>query len=516
MLSKPYMAPDTDSHSPAAELAVTPRRWQLSLTARILALNIFAILLLAGSLFYIDSFRARLVDERMSQAKGEADLIATALSDPRNRLAQVRLVADKTDARLRLIDANGRVEFDSWAALTPKFHLAEPDKEPWQRRFARGLDDIIDWLVVAKALPPFEGFGNPTSEGEKLTLAPDRTHIITSARILGGSPATKLVLDRNARDIRRLVRAERGSTSLILAFVTLLSALMSLYLARTIIDPLKRLAEAAANVRLGRVREVEVPRLPQRSDELGQLARSLSDMNRALQSRIDATEHFAADVAHEIKNPLASLSSAAESLSTIKDKKLQLQLIGIIRQDVTRLDRLITDISDLSRIDGQMARTDFLEIDLNAMLDEIIESYRVRHPDFADRMAFARPQKGAAIVRGDAARLVRVFENLLDNAISFSPPRGVISITATQARSRVVIAVQDDGPGVPVAARKNIFERFHSDRPGEDSFGKHSGLGLSIVKAIIEGHEGTIKVEGRGKGQTGARFVISLPLCRKR
>jgi two-component system sensor histidine kinase ChvG len=343
-----------------------------------------------------------------------------------------------------------------------------------------------------------------------LTLAPDRTHIITSSRLISTHSGETLVMDRNARDIRRIVRAERGRLGLIIGFAILLSVLMSLFLARTIARPLRLLAQAARSVRLGRAREVIVPRLPSRSDEIGQLARAFSDMNAALQARIDATGNFAADVSHELKNPLASLASAAQSLSAVKDAALQAQLIAIITDDVQRLDRLITDISDLSRIDGQLARATFERIDIGQLVETLVAARSVRNPETAQRIAFARPKTGSAMVKGDPTRLSRALENLIDNAFSFSPPGGIVRIGASRARSRVILSVEDEGPGVPANARTAIFERFHSDRPSEESFGKHSGLGLSIVKAIVEAHEGDVKVESRGRGVSGARFVVTL------
>jgi two-component system, OmpR family, sensor histidine kinase ChvG len=512
MLSTPSMAQDTDSLATRAD--TLPLNWsgQLTLTKRILAINIFAVLLLAGSFFYIDSFRARLIDERLAQAETEADITASVVRltpDP-HRITLLRAITAETDARLRLFDKQNAILFDSWRAAPPRFALTDPTTETWQRLVARGIDDVIDAVVGAEDLPAFKGFAHSTVPGDHLTLAPDRTHFITSSRLISSHSGETLVMDRNARDIRRIVRAERGRLGLIIGFAILLSVLMSLFLARTIARPLRLLAQAARSVRLGRAREVIVPRLPSRSDEIGQLARAFSDMNAALQARIDATGNFAADVSHELKNPLASLASAAQSLSAVKDTALQAQLIAIITDDVQRLDRLITDISDLSRIDGQLARATFERIDIGQLVETLVAARAVRNPETAQRIAFARPKTGSAMVKGDPTRLSRALENLIDNAFSFSPPGGIVRIGASRARSRVILSVEDEGPGVPANARTAIFERFHSDRPSEESFGKHSGLGLSIVKAIVEAHEGDVKVESRGRGVSGARFVVTL------
>jgi len=274
------------------------------------------------------------------------------------------------------------------------------------------------------------------------------------------------------------------------------------------------LALAAHRVRLGRAREVQVPRLPSRRDEIGTLARALSDMSMALRQRIDATEAFAADVTHELKNPLASLRSAVDSLGLVSDPSLQEQLVTVIRDDVARLDRLITDIAEASRVDAELARARFETIDLGTTIEGLIATREARGLNGDVRLAFARPHKGTAVVFGDGSRLARVVENLVDNAISFSPPGGLVQIAATRDGDDVIIRIEDEGPGVPVEAREAIFARFHSVRP-ESEFGRHSGLGLAIAKAIVEGHNGTIGVSDRDNFPHGARFVIRLPAAAK-
>ena len=288
------------------------------------------------------------------------------------------------------------------------------------------------------------------------------------------------------------------------------SILLSLFLARTIARPLRLIAHAAQLVRFGQAREVQVPRLPDRRDEIGKLARSISDMSHALRERMDATEAFAADVAHEIKNPLASLSSAVESLRKVQKPELRAQLHDVIAHDVRRLDRLVTDVSNLSRVDAHIARARMERVDMGVIIDGLIKERAERAVDGAAKVTFARPQKGSAVVRGDPGHLTQLLDNLIDNAVSFSPPGGVVRVSATRT-SRVVVTVDDDGPGVPEASREAVFERFHSDRP-ESEFGRHSGLGLAIARSIVEAHEGSIRVEGREAGKSGARFVVELPL----
>jgi two-component system, OmpR family, sensor histidine kinase ChvG len=516
MLSTRSMEPDTDSlGDDAPELGL---RWSggLSLTQRILAVNILPLLLLATSFFYLDAVRSRLIQERLLQARNETALVAFAIGEasPADMSATASRLGTMTGTRLRVFESSSaRLIVDSWQGGKQNFNLTDPDKEPWQRHVASWLDDTIDLIVDAKSLAEFETADHASSDlrpGTKISVARDRTHIISVVQQIPGLGNRILVTDRNVRDIRRLTRAERSRLGMLIGVTTLLSVLLSLFLARTIVLPLNRLARAASQVRLGRAREVVVPRLPSRRDEIGLVARSLSDMNHALQLRIDSIEAFAADVAHELKNPLASMSSAVESLANVKDAKLAKQLQGIISDDVVRLDRLITDISELSRIDAQLARTRYEKVDVGQLIEGLLKARSARGLPSRAEIAFARPKKGSAVVRGDASRLARVVENLLDNAISFSPEKGVVRIAASRAVDQVIVSVEDDGPGIAQAQRDAIFNRFHSDRPDSEAFGKHSGLGLSIAKTVVEAHKGSIEVRSRD-GKTGGWFVITLP-----
>jgi two-component system sensor histidine kinase ChvG len=315
----------------------------------------------------------------------------------------------------------------------------------------------------------------------------------------------------NARDITEIVRAERLRISLVLAAAILTSILLSLFLARTIVLPLRRLASAAARVRLGRAREVIVPRLPERRDEIGLLARAISDMSQALRQRIDATESFAADVSHELKNPIASLRSALEGLSHITDEALRRKLLDIAQDDVRRLDRLVSDIAEASRIDAQLSRTPFELVDVAQLVGRVVKTQSMREALPQIRISYARVPRGEALAMGDAQKLSRVIENLIDNARSFSPAGGRVRVAVEFDDTEVRIFVDDDGPGVPPAEREAIFRRFHSVRPETEDFGKHSGLGLAIARTILEGHNGTLAAEDRPDGARGARFRVTLP-----
>jgi len=500
---------------------------RLSLTRRILAVNIFALALLAGGFFYLDSYRARLVDSRREQVSREIELMARALDISRagDRDGLLLSLAREGGGRLRLYAPDGTLAADSWVLGGPNFTLRDPDAEPWERHAARFLDQAFDAVAGADRPAPYvepsPDRGQAWTEitaanadrraSTAVRLAPDRTLMISAAVPLPHAERGTLLYTENARDITRIVRAERFRLGVVIAVVALLSVLLSLFLARTIVRPLRRLAWAAVRVRLGRARDVEVPRLPSRRDEIGMLARALADMSHALNMRIDAIEAFAADVTHELKNPLASLRSAVESLQTVKDPGLQAQLLAIVHDDVLRLDRLITDVAEASRLDAQLSRAPFEPVDLGVLIETILRSREARGTDAGVPIAFARPRKGSAVARGDASKLARVVENLLDNAVSFSPPDGLVRIDATHTGDHILISVEDEGPGVPENARETIFRRFHSDRPEGDGFGRHSGLGLSIANTIVEGHNGTIIVQDRADSGPGARFVVTLP-----
>jgi two-component system sensor histidine kinase ChvG len=307
------------------------------------------------------------------------------------------------------------------------------------------------------------------------------------------------------------VRDARQTLAIVVGAALLVSVLLSLFLARTIVQPLRLLVYAAVRVRLGRDRSVVVPRLPERRDEIGLLARAFSDMTAALRQRIDAVESFAADVAHELKNPLASLRSALESLDKVEDTGLRRQLAAIAAHDVKRIDRLVTEIADASRIDAQLSRATFEPVDMAALAEALVGARARRGTDRACAIRTSGPGNMRAVVLGDPARLERVFENLIDNAASFSPNGGEITIVLSAQDGLVVAEVIDDGPGIAMDARERVFERFHSLRPVDEDFGGHSGLGLAIARTIIEAHDGRLTALDRVDGKPGARLVIALP-----
>jgi two-component system sensor histidine kinase ChvG len=329
-----------------------------------------------------------------------------------------------------------------------------------------------------------------------------------------------LMLSTQGADIDNMVGAERLAIFKVFLIASGVMVVLSFLLAGTIAGPVRRLAESAQLVRRRIRSRVEIPDLSHRRDEIGHLSGSLRDMTDALYSRIEAIESFAADVAHELKNPLTSLRSAVETLPLAKTDNSRGRLMAVIQHDVKRLDRLISDISDASRLDAEMQRNDAHPVNLVELLTMVVGVANERHDDGVKvALNFEGGRTAAFTVLGHDSRLGQVIDNLIDNARSFSPAGGTVRVTCRRLKTEVEIVVDDDGPGVPAEAVEKIFERFYTYRPDQD-FGQNSGLGLSISKHIIEAHGGRIWVENRQRAATdpdepptvlGARFIVRLP-----
>ena len=518
------MASVTDSTN--SEPTEPQLRWsgRWTLAHRILALNLLTLLLVVLSTLYLDVFRSRLGKERTQQIRLETTTTAVALTHiPQDQWGQVLGSASKvTKDRFRLYGADGKLLIDSWQLTGPTYELQDPKAQPWTKSVARALDRGFNFVVGARrrdefvepAVDRLEAWPEAV-RARKLNRAttnvrnaPDLTPVISSAVPFDGN---LLLATDNDRAFTRTVRQQRGMILAAMAIVIAMSIFLSMFLARTIVRPLRRLALAAHRVRLGRAREVNVPRLPRRSDEIGLLARAVSDMSQSLRQRIDNIEAFAADVTHELKNPLASLRSAVDGLDRVEDPELRKRLMGIARDDVRRLDRLINDIGEAARTDAELARATFERVDLGPLIEQLVSSWETRREKGDAKLAFARPRKDTAAVMGKPDRLARAINAIIDNAVSFSPPGGLVEIAATRVGDEVRIRVDDEGPGVPPEAREAIFNRFHSVRPEGEKFGRHSGLGLAIAQAIVNGHDGEIDVHDRDDAPSGARFTIRLP-----
>jgi two-component system sensor histidine kinase ChvG len=333
-----------------------------------------------------------------------------------------------------------------------------------------------------------------------------------------------LMVTTQEGDIDRVIAEERLSILLVFLIAAGVMMVLSFLMAGTIAEPLRKLSHAADRVRRVTQLRPEIPDFSYRSDEIGDLSGALRDMTEALYNRIEAIESFAADVAHELKNPLTSLRSAVETLPLARNDEARARLMSVIQHDVRRLDRLITDISSASRLDAELARSEAVPVDMLRLLETVVgmandlartDGVRVSlSPPAAPVAASAAPTAAAGLrVLGHDSRLVQVFNNLIDNARSFSPQGGEVRVELSRQAEMVVVTVDDDGPGIPDHALERIFERFYTDRP-DQGFGQNSGLGLSISRQIVEAHRGTIHAENRrdAAGEVlGARFVVQLP-----
>ncbi|GMM93205.1 stimulus-sensing domain-containing protein [Qipengyuania sp. MTN3-11] len=512
---------------------VERQRWsrRLSLTSRILFVNVLPLVLLGGGVIYLDVYRKQLLDERFKLALVEAQITAEALAGATNERQQALLIQIGKEQRLRirLYSPEGSLEADSFALGPPTFSIdAQPGEDSEERDFALTLDRWFDRVVGAPPLPDYREPATDEADAwpelarareESLTQivlrdAADGTHVINAAAPVG-LDGEALLITRNPIDITESVRRARTTVAAAVLVALLISTFLSLFLARTIVQPLRELVQAAVRVRQGRDRQVEVPRLPDRRDEIGMLARAISDMTAALRQRIDAVEHFAADVAHEIKNPLASLRSATESLGKVEDPALRAQLLEIATHDVRRIDRLVTEISDASRVDAELSRTVFEPVDLVVLVANIIATREDRQENDGRAIRFTHTRDTVPVM-GEPTRLERVIENLLDNAVSFSPADGTISIDLDRRDGWATLSVIDDGPGIPEERSEQVFQRFHSVRPESEDFGNHSGLGLAIARSIAEAHDGTLTAGPRPDGESGACLTLGLPVITTR
>jgi two-component system sensor histidine kinase ChvG len=323
-----------------------------------------------------------------------------------------------------------------------------------------------------------------------------------------------LLLSTQGGDIDSIIAKERFALFEVFGVAASVMVLLSFLLAGTIAGPIKRLSDAAERVRRGTKARYEIPDLTRRADEIGQLSGALRDMTKALYDRIEAIERFAADVAHELKNPLTSLRSAVETLPLAKTEHAQHRLLDVIQHDVKRLDRLISDISDASRLDAELAREEAQRVDLKILLETVVsltnDAQNQPHIPLTLTIESAPSSSGYFDVMGYESRLGQVITNLNDNARSFSPPHGSVRVFLCRKGDEIEIRIEDDGPGIPAHALERIFERFYTDRP-EQGFGQNSGLGLSISRQIIEAHHGRIWAQNREKPAQGACFIVRLP-----
>ncbi|MDC7684995.1 ATP-binding protein [Asticcacaulis sp. BYS171W] len=505
-------------------------RWGQSRLGRlILLLNLAGLLVLVIGALVLNEFRQGLIDNRkeslMAQAETMGEIIAVVATagdpapylEPQNAVLVLgRFIPG--EQRARLFDANGHPIVDSYAVsetvdVRPLPPLAsEPASETGDSRGARQKDyEAALSDEVRQAL-----------SGEKVATVRynEKGQKVVSVSVpLRRVKAILGVLTIEAGDVDSIVAAQRWALLPFILVALGTSIFSSLLLYWLVSRPIHRLSAAADSVRLQKSRAMSLPDLEARRDEIGILARSLESMTDALSRRMDEIDRFAADVSHEIKNPLTSIRSALETLSLVKDDAAKARLMAVINQDVRRADRLITDISNASRLDAELARDVPKPVDVGALLDDIVSLYQHMPEGSGARVSLTRNVTPASSrVQGREGPLGQVFRNVIDNARSFSPPDGEVRVVLghsdDDAARPLCLSIEDDGPGIPAENLETIFQRFYTSRPKGTDFGRNSGLGLSISRQIVEAHGGRIWAENREDADgkiVGARFTIALP-----
>jgi two-component system sensor histidine kinase ChvG len=523
------------------------RRFVSPLALPILAINVVAPALLVAALLYVDQYRTGLVHAEINSLVTQGKLIAgalgeNALSSPTGAMTldttaarqMLRRMISTVHTRARLYDEDGLLLADSRELVTRREVvlgvLPPPETpSPLMRWFDHRYDQILRWFLAPPASE--HGYSRLARQESAEVLRALDGHVTSNVANIGNglmdiSVAVPveglrkvlgaLVLSVDSHDIEAAVRNERLHALELLLGVLLITALLSAILAGTIGRPIRRLAQAADRVRRLQGRHVAIPDFTDRGDEIGDLSGSLRAMTLALYRRLDAIEAFAADVAHEIKNPLSSLRSAIETVTRTSDPEQQRRLLKIVEADIGRLNRLISDISDASRLDAELSRAETGPVDLAAMLRTVVEIYTAAASEGRPRFELDLTASDADLkVPGVETRLGQVIRNLVDNAVSFSPPYGIIRLAARREGRYVRLTVDDEGPGFPEGKLEAIFDRFYSERPATEPFGTHSGLGLSISRQIVEAHEGRISAENRvdlARRVVGARFIVELPV----
>ncbi|MBO9100436.1 MULTISPECIES: sensor histidine kinase [unclassified Rhizobium] len=548
-----------------------------SLTRRILFFNLAALIVLVGGILYLNQFREGLIDARVESLLTQGEIIAGAVSasasvdtnsitidpekllelqagqsitpapndddlefpiDPEKVAPVLRRLISPTRTRARIFDADANLLLDSRHLYSRgqvlRYDLPPVDDEvqSWSDWFSGLLNKMLQPanLPVYKEAPGGDGSIYPevmnalTGVRGAVVRSTEKGELIVSVAVpvqRARAVLGVLLLSTQAGDIDKIVHAERLAIMRVFGVATLVNVALSLLLSSTIANPLRRLSAAAIRVRRGsKVRE-EIPDFSARQDEIGNLSIALREMTTALYDRIDAIESFAADVSHELKNPLTSLRSAVETLPLARNDDSKKRLMDVIQHDVRRLDRLISDISDASRLDAELARSDAEQIDMEVLLRDMVDlSQQVRHSKKAVEIDYVVDRKPGAktrfLINGHELRISQIITNLIENARSFVPADGgKIVVRLSRTRTRCLVHIEDNGPGIQAEDIDRIFERFYTDRPEAEGFGQNSGLGLSISRQIAEAHNGSLRAENiidadTGKSR-GARFILSLP-----
>ncbi len=553
VLGDDWVAPHTSTESELREKRASRGMISVNrspLARKIVTFNLMALIILVAGVLYLNPFRDSLVLQRERGLVNEAELIADVLEARLQAGNVAGLGTAQLPEYLRGLDLEPGLEvfvYDTSRTLlgstvgferggqAPVEGIAPDDDGAIITRFLHsvfeGISDLLAPTPVAEDLPTIEDQANALvrSMNEDTTLVvsgqdPSGTTIFTVATpvMMNGVSVGAIVLSSAVGEVDALVQTEREQVLQMFVIAILVSVGLSMVLASTIANPLSDLAAAAEvgrdknsrKVNPGRVR---IPDLTGRPDEIGRLSGALRGMVSALYDRIDSNEQFAADVAHEIKNPLASLRSAVGTLRMAKREDQRQRLLDVIDHDVRRLDRLVSDISNASRLDSELVKEEEETFDLTHMIGNITDFLGKDAAERGIEFISDLPKEPIEI-NGLEARLAQVFVNLITNAISFCEDGDAIRVWARRRENRVLVVVEDTGPGIPDQALTKIFNRFYTSRP-EGQFGNNSGLGLAISKQIVEAHGGVIWAENIRPTDAditseplGARFVVGIPV----
>lgn len=531
------------------------RGWYVSpITLRILAVNVGALLILCFGLLYSGQYEREMIRNESRALGREAALIASALADGGVRMGEgdnpmladdlvlqmLRKMSETNAHRTLVFSKTGQILVDSHQLLGPggMVEIAELPPPlsslPLREKVVHYIHVTLDFLPTRLRLPRYRVEGRQSAQsypymiealqGEVTTGAwrdQDGRILITTEmpiqnlkNVLGG-----IMLMQDGANIDAAVRDVQLSVLCVFLFALVATILLSMYLSETIARPIMRLSQAATKVRQSLTFREAIPDFSYRNDEIGRLSAAFRDMTQALSDRIDAISHFASDVAHEIKNPLASLKSAIGTLPMVKDGAQREKLLAIINEDVNRINRLITDISNASRMDSELTHAEKSTVELNSLLEAVKRYASALAPVMADgtpkpiRINMKLPPHRPITVLGNDGQIFQVLQNIVSNAVSFVTPAGSIEINAHEEENRVIITIDNDGPAIPERNLETIFNRFYSERPKDEKFGLHSGLGLSISRQIVKAHQGTIFAENIkfGGATRGVRFTVILP-----
>jgi two-component system sensor histidine kinase ChvG len=534
------------------------RRLVSPMLQRVLLVNLVPLALLLAALLYLDQYQNGLLRAEVTTLREQGRIYAAALGEAAVRedgSGPAKLAPDMARPLLRrlteptpnaqarvyapdgLLVADSRVREGVGGAVVTEPLPPPIERGPVVGTIGSAYDRILGLLPHAGGVPLLDtgpqaagpDWQPDVKEELRLTGSDDKREMppyirrtmdnrllvtVSEPVLRNGASVGILLLTREAREVDDSLLAVRLSILGLFTLALAITVALSWYLSLTIARPILNLAGAAAAMREGAGRSGAMPEgLLAREDEIGVLAAALAASARALWARMDAIERFAADVAHEIKNPLSSIRSAIETLRRIEDPEKQRRLLAIIAEDVGRLDRLISDISDASRIDAELSRVATEVVDLRPILATLAEIHESTRDEAGPRIELDAVDAPLA-VQGVEGRLVQVLRNLLGNAVSFSPPGGRIMLRARLDGGSIEIAVEDEGPGIPEARLEHIFDRFYSERPKDERFGQHSGLGLSITRQIVEALHGSVTAENRRDAEgrvLGARFLVRLP-----